>query len=269
MAGNIRVGVCGAAGRMGRAIIAILEETDGAELSAAVEYSTHPAVGKDAGEVAGLRRLGVAITNHVGEAAKASDVIIDFSHADVTLEVAKEVAAAGSALVIGTTGHDETEREAIREAVSEIACVWAPNMSVGVTVMLRLVADAARALGEDFDIEVVEMHHRHKKDAPSGTAMRLGEVLAESIGSEFAKTAVYARQGMTGARRRGSIGMQTLRGGDVVGEHTVYFAGVGERIEIVHRATDRAIFARGAVRAARWVVGKSAGLYGMDDVLGL
>lgn len=265
----VRVAVCGAAGRMGRQIIQLIHEADDLTLSGAIEYATHPDLDKDIGVLCGLGEIGLPLESNVEHVAQSSDVVIDFSHADVTLEVARAVAHAKKALVIGTTGHDESQAQEIRHQIAHIPAVWAPNMSVGVTLLFKLVAEAARTLGEDFDVEVVEMHHRHKKDAPSGTAMKLGEVISEARKKDLQKHGVFSRHGMIGEREPGSIGMQTLRGGDVVGEHTVYFAGAGERLALTHLATSREIFARGAIRAARWVASQPAGLYDMFDVLGL
>ena len=269
MSHNLRIAVCGAAGRMGRQIMQIILDAEDLTLSGAIEYATHPDIDKDVGILLGRGEIGQPLESNIEHVAAASDVVIDFSHADVTLEIAGAVAKAGKALIIGTTGHADMKREEILEEASEIPLVWAPNMSVGVTLMFGLAAKAAQVLGEDYDIEVVEMHHRHKKDAPSGTAMKLAEVLADARKKSLGEHGVFTRHGMIGERPEGSIGIQTLRGGDVVGDHTAFFVGDGERLEITHRATSREVFAKGAVRAARWVHGKHAGLYDMFDVLGL
>lgn len=266
---NLRIAVCGAAGRMGRKIMELILDAEDLTLSGAIEYATHPDIDKDVGTLLGRAEIGQPLESNVEHVAAASDVVIDFSHADVTIEVAQAVAKEKKALVIGTTGHEDMQRNEILEEASEIPLVWAPNMSVGVTLMFGLAARAAKILGEDYDVEVVEMHHRHKKDAPSGTAMKLAQVLADAREKSLTEHGIFTRHGMTGERPTGHIGVQTLRGGDVVGEHTALYVGDGERLEITHRATSREIFARGAVRAARWVYGKHAGLYDMFDVLGL
>lgn len=268
----VRIAVIGAAGRMGRAIVrAIADETPGkARLTAASERPDSPDLGADAGTLAAAAGapLGVAIRGELPAAGDA-DVWIDFSSPAATVEHARAAAAAGARMVIGTTGLGADQRHVIAEAAKRAAVVLAPNMSVGVNVLLKLVADAARALGPSFDLEIVEAHHRAKRDAPSGTALRLAEALAEATGRDLEKTARYARQGDVGPRTAEEIGVQTLRGGDVVGDHTVFFFGLGERLELTHRASSRETFARGAVRAAEWVLAMPPGLYDMRDVLGL
>ncbi len=269
MSANVKFLVCGAAGKMGRQIVALASRTDGLVVAAAVDAPGSPALGKDAGETAGIARLGVAIGADIAKALAAADVAIDFSHPSATLAVAEACARAKKPLVIGTTGHDGALREKILGALRPIPCVWAPNTAVGVNVLFTLAAQAARILGEEFDIEIVEMHHRAKRDAPSGTALRLAEETARARGKDLKKDGVFTRHGDTGERARGSIGVQTLRGGDVVGDHSVLFAADGEVLTLSHRATSRENFARGALLAARWLSGKPAGLYGMADVLGL
>ncbi|MDX1609377.1 MAG: 4-hydroxy-tetrahydrodipicolinate reductase [Halofilum sp. (in: g-proteobacteria)] len=262
-----RVAINGAAGRMGRNLVRACLEDPALELAAAFEHGAHPALGRDAGELAGQDPAGVALGADLS--AANFEVIVDFTRPEVTLELLEFCCAEGVAVVIGTTGFDDAQKGGLDTAAREIPIVFAPNMGVGVNLMFDLVASAARTLGGDYDIEVVEAHHRHKLDAPSGTALRLGEVAAAARGERLEDRAVYARQGRTGERETGTIGFATVRGGDIVGEHTVLFAGDGERIEITHRASSRRLFARGAMRAAAWIAGRPAGLYGMHDVLGL
>jgi 4-hydroxy-tetrahydrodipicolinate reductase len=269
MARPVRIAVLGADGRMGRALVrAVLAATPRAVLSAASERPGHVSVGKDAGVLAAAERAGVEITGEL-PAKGAADVWIDFTTASVTESVATTAAAHGVGLVVGTTGLGTHSRAALDVASQRIPVVYAANYSVGVNVMLKLVADAARALGPDYDMEIVEAHHRGKKDAPSGTALRLAAALAEASGRDLSAAARYARHGDIGARSTTEIGIQTVRGGDVVGDHSVYFLGNGDRIEITHRASTRDTFAVGAVRAALWVAGCQPGLYDMRNVLGL
>jgi 4-hydroxy-tetrahydrodipicolinate reductase len=268
MSAPARVAVLGAAGKMGRALVRALGDQPGAVLAVAVDRPGAPELGQDAGLLAGIGANAVALRPQLPGRNEA-DVWIDFSVAAAAAPNAQAAAEAGAALVLGTTGLPADGRERIRQAASAIPMVLSPNMSVGINVLLRLVADAARALGPDYDLEIVETHHRHKRDAPSGTALRLAEALAEATGRDLGRTARYSRQGDIGPRAPEEIGLQSLRGGDVVGDHTVFFFGLGERIEITHRASSRETFARGAVRAALWVVGRAPGLYDMRDVLGL
>jgi 4-hydroxy-tetrahydrodipicolinate reductase len=268
MAEAVRVVVFGAAGKMGGAIVRAIAETPAAAFVAAVERPDFPALGADASRLAGLPESGVRVqADRPGRGA--ADVWIDFSALGVAVANANAAAQAGAALVLGTTGISSQDKDAIASAAKRIPVVLAPNMSVGVNVMLRLVADAARALGFAYDIEIVETHHRAKRDAPSGTALRLAEAVAEATGRDLGKSARYERHGDIGPRTADEIGIQTVRGGDVVGDHTVFFLGQGERIEITHRASSREVLARGAVRAALWLHGRAAGLYDMRDVLGL
>jgi 4-hydroxy-tetrahydrodipicolinate reductase len=264
----ITLAVLGAAGRMGTTLTRVIGETAGARLSVAVEHAGSPALGKDAGVLAGAAANQVAVTAGL-PAAGAADAWIDFSVAAATAAVAAAAAERGAALVVGTTAVDPAGRAALAAAAAHVPVVYAPNMSVGVNVLLQLVADAARLLGPGYDLEIVETHHRLKRDAPSGTALRLAEALAEASGRDLDAAGRYSRHGDIGPRTPGEIGIQTLRGGDVVGDHTVLFLGLGERIEITHRASSRETFARGAVRAALWTAGKPPGLYDMRDVLGL
>lgn len=269
MARPVRIAVLGADGRMGRALTrAVMAASPRAQLAAASERPGHAAVGKDAGVVAGVEAAGVAIAEEL-PARGTADVWIDFTSANVTESVATTAAAQGVGLVVGTTGLGTHARAALGVAATRIPVVYAANYSVGINVMLKLIADAARALGPDYDIELVEAHHRAKRDAPSGTALTLADALAEASGRDLAAAARYARHGDIGARSPNEIGIQTLRGGDVVGDHTVMFLGNGDRLEVTHRASTRDTFAVGAVRAALWVVGCQPGLYDMRNVLGL
>lgn len=264
----IGIAMLGAGGRMGGAIVRVISEASDLKLAAAIEHAKSDKLGGDAGQLAGVARAGVALTAGL-PAAGVADVWIDFSSPEATAANAAGAAAAKTALMVGTTGVTPTGKAALAEAAQVIPVVFAPNTSVGVTALIRLVAEAARMLGPDFDLEVVETHHRKKRDAPSGTALRLAESLAEATGRDLVKDARYERHGDIGPRTQAEIGIQTLRGGDVIGDHTVFFLGLGERIEITHRASSRDTFAQGALRAARWVVGKPPGLYDMRDVLGL
>jgi 4-hydroxy-tetrahydrodipicolinate reductase len=265
----IKVAVTGAAGRMGGRIITLITEADGLEIAGAVEMAGHARLGEDAGYVAGCGDLGVAITDSLGHALANADVLIDFTWPEVTLANAEVCANLGKAMVVGTTGLNQEQREVIARVAESSPVVFAPNMSVGVNVCFKLLKDMAKTLGEGFDIEIVELHHNKKKDSPSGTAVRMGEIVADALDRDYNEVANYHREGMCGERTQEEIGMQTVRGGDIVGEHTVYFIGMGERIELTHRAMSRDMFARGAVRAAGWLGGKDAGLYDMQDVLGL
>ncbi|MBI5418790.1 MAG: 4-hydroxy-tetrahydrodipicolinate reductase [Deltaproteobacteria bacterium] len=264
------VAVCGAMGRMGRAVLGVLaSRPSGLALSAAVEVPGHPLLGQDAFEAAGAGKAGVAITDDFSRAISDADVAIDFTHAASSVGHARRAAAAGKAIVIGSTGFTPEQLAEVRGAAKGIPCVLSPNMSVGVNLMFKVAADVARVLGEDYDVEIVEVHHRFKKDSPSGTAVKLADSVAEALGREMKDVGVYGRKGIVGERTRNEIGVFAVRAGDVVGEHTLIFGGIGERFEITHRAHSRETFARGAVRAAAWVVGKPNGLYDMRDVLGL
>ncbi len=265
----MKIAIAGAAGRMGRVLVEAVVAAEGAELSGALERPDHPLLGQDAGEIAGAGRLGVSLSADRQAVAAACDVLIDFTLPHSTVADVAAAREAGCAMVIGTTGLDAAQQAAIREAAGEIPIVWAPNMSVGVNLVLKLLDLAARVLGDEVDIEIIEAHHRHKVDAPSGTALAMGETVARALGRDLEKVAVYGRQGHTGERPREVIGFETIRAGDIVGEHTVMFAGIGERVEISHKASSRMTFAKGAVRAALWLAGRSPGLYDMQDVLGL
>ncbi len=265
---TLRVAIAGASGRMGRALIRSTLAAPDLALAAALDVPASPALGADAG-AAGGTPTGVMVTADVAAAVRVADVLIDFTRPAGTLAHAAACADAGCALVVGTTGFTPADRAALATAAQRIPIVFAPNMSIGVNVLVKLVELAAAKLGPAYDIEIVELHHKHKVDAPSGTALRLGEAAAAGAGVDLAKSAVYAREGVTGERPAGAIGFATLRGGDAVGEHTVLYLGDGERIELTHRATSRDTFASGALRAARFVAGKPPGLYDMADVLGL
>lgn len=261
--------VAGAAGRMGSRVVACLGEAADLRLVAALEAPGHPRLGADAGEVAGVGRLGVTIGADPATVLTRDRVLIEFSTPEASLEHLRLAAGGGARAVIGTTGFSPAQRDEIRDLAGRTAVVLSPNMSVGVTLALRLLATMARALGDEYDIEITEIHHRWKKDAPSGTAVRMAEVIAEALGRDLPSAAVYGRQGLPGERTRKEIGIFSLRAGDVVGEHTVVFGAPGERLELTHRAHSRDTFARGALRAARFVAGRAPGLYSMQDVLGL
>jgi 4-hydroxy-tetrahydrodipicolinate reductase len=264
-----RIAIAGAAGRMGRTLIAACAEQPALTLAAAFEHAGSAALGSDSGLLAGLAPNGVAVTADDTLSGAPFDVLIDFTSPTATLAHARACAAAGRALVIGTTGLDAAQKDELAALARQVPVVFAPNMSVGVNLCLALLRQAAQVLGDDFDVEIIEAHHRHKVDAPSGTALRMGEVVAEALGRDLRQCAVYGREGQTGARDRQTIGFATVRGGDVVGDHTVLFAGDGERVEITHKASSRLTFARGALRAAAWLAGRPAGLHDMQDVLGL
>jgi 4-hydroxy-tetrahydrodipicolinate reductase len=266
---DMRLVVAGAAGRMGRAVIRAIAETEGVVLAGVLDAPGSGAIGQDAGELAGLGRNGVAVGAEASVALAAADGVIDFTVPAATVALAEQSAARGLVHVIGTTGLGLADEQAVAAAASRAAIVKSGNMSLGVNLLAALVKQVSRTLGDEFDIEIVEMHHNKKIDAPSGTALLLGAAAAAGRNVDLGARSVRARDGHTGARRRGDIGFATLRGGTVVGEHSVIFAGPYERIELAHRAEDRMIFARGAVRAALWARGRKPGLYGMADVLGL
>ena len=268
MAKSIRIALPGASGRMGRMITRAVAETAGFELAAASDHPESPHIGKDAGTLGNLGELGVNIAGNADALVAASpDVIVDFTVAAASVGHAELAAGAGIPVLVGTTGHDDAQARRLREAAKNCAIAWCANTSVGVTVLADLVQGAARALGEDWDIEISEAHHRDKVDAPSGTALALGEAAARGRGVDLAAVADHARHGATGPRKAGGIGFSVVRGGDIVGEHSVALVGRGERVELSHRATDRMIFARGALTAARWLAGRGPGLYSMKDVL--
>ncbi len=266
---DMRIVVAGAGGRMGRMLVRIVAETPGLVLTGALERPDSALIGRDAGELAGVERLGIALGTDIGPLAHGADAILDFSRPEATLAFAAAAAQAGIVHVIGTTGLSVADEASIEAGSRRAVIVKSGNLSLGVNLMARLVRRVAATLDDAFDIEIMEMHHNQKVDAPSGTALLLGRAAAAGRGVDLAAEQVTAREGHTGARRAGQIGFAVLRGGTVVGDHSVVFAGPGERLELVHRAEDRSLFARGAVKAALWARGKPPGLYSMADVLGL
>jgi 4-hydroxy-tetrahydrodipicolinate reductase len=264
-----RIAITGAAGRMGRSLIEACDQMEGLDVTVALEHPESSLLGSDAGELAGLGKLGILVGGDINAVIDDFDVLIDFTRPEPTLANLAACRQAGRRMIIGTTGFSEDQKAEIAAASRDIAVVFAPNMSVGVNLCLKLLDTAARVLGDAVDIEVIEAHHRHKVDAPSGTALRMGEVVAEALGRELKDCAVYGREGHTGERDRNTIGFETIRAGDIVGDHTVLFAGTGERVEITHKASSRMTFANGAVRAAGWIMEQGTGLYDMQDVLGL
>jgi len=265
----IKAIVSGPAGRMGGRIIHLIEAAEGITLAGAFEQPDHAAVGKDVGEVAGLPHKGLKVAGALKDVLGQGDVVIEFTHPEPSLAHLREVAAAGKAMVLGTTGFSPAQVAEIHALGARTRLVFAPNMSVGVNLMFKVVADIAKVLSEGYDVEIVEAHHRLKKDAPSGTALKLAQVIAHALDRDLEKVGVYARHGIIGQRTDKEIGLQTVRAGDIVGEHTVLFGGIGERLEIIHRAHSRDNFAKGAVRAAQWVVNQPPACYDMQDVLGL
>jgi 4-hydroxy-tetrahydrodipicolinate reductase len=263
----LRVAVTGAAGKMGEANIRVISSDNNAVLTGAVEASGNPQIGRDAGEVSGIgRNLSVPITGDVEKALSVSDVLIDFSIPSVTAANIRAALKSGKAIVIGTTGISDDDKNLLREAGRTIPAIWAPNFSIGVNLLANLVKTAAMALGDGFDAEIVEVHHRMKKDAPSGSALKILNVLKEIYKTN---DIIYGREGITGARPHNQIGVFAMRGGDVIGDHTVSFLGDGERVELVHKASSRQTFARGALRAAKYITGKGPGLYTIEEALGL
>lgn len=265
---TVRVGITGAAGRMGRTLVEAVEAAEGIRLAAALERPDSSLVGADAGELAGQGKNGVVVAGELSQVIADIDVLVDFSVPEATLANVELCAEHGVAIVIGTTGFTPQQQARIDAAAERIPLCKASNFSTGVNLCFKLLDMAARVLGDDVDVEIIEAHHRHKIDAPSGTALSMGGVVANALGRDLAEVAVYGREGQTGARDRDTIGFATVRAGDIVGDHTVMFAAEGERIEITHKASSRMSFARGAVRAARWLAGRDAGSYDMQDVLG-
>lgn len=263
----INIAITGSSGRMGRTLIEVVSQAPDLRLCAALDSPTSTFLGKDAGELLGAA-CGTLITERL-EALDGAQVLIDFTRPEASLAYIAYCRTQKINLVLGTTGFTAEQKQAIVDASHDIAIVFAPNMSVGVNIVFKLLEQAARALAADYDIEISEAHHRHKVDAPSGTALRMGEIVAQASGRNLAECAVYGRQGVTGPRSPNTIGFATVRGGDIVGDHTVLFAGIGERIEISHKASSRATFAMGALRAARFLTGQTAGLFDMQDVLAL
>ncbi|ANE56213.1 4-hydroxy-tetrahydrodipicolinate reductase [Methylomonas sp. DH-1] len=264
-----RIAVAGASGRMGLCLIKAALAAQQAELTVAVSRPGSLAVGKDAGELAGLAPAGVVVTDDLAAVADRFDVLIDFTRPEASMNYIEICRQTGKKVVIGTTGYSDAQKAAIAAAADQVAMVIAPNFSVGVNLSLKLLEMTAKVMGDYTDIEVIEAHHRHKVDAPSGTALRMGEVVAAALGRDLKDCAIYGREGETGARDRKTIGFSTIRAGDIVGEHTVMFADEGERVEITHKASSRMTFANGAVRAAIWLADKPCGLFDMQDVLGL
>ena len=264
----MRIAIAGSSGRMGRMLIEAVLATDDLQLHGALDVAGSPALGQDAGALLG-RMTGVTIRADLDGALAGADVLIDFTRPEGTLAHLAACARLGVNAVVGTTGFSDAQKAEIGVIAQSVAIVMAPNMSVGVNVVLRLLDVAARALSEGYDIEVIEAHHRHKVDAPSGTALKMGEVLAQALGRDLKTCGVFAREGVTGERDPSTIGFSTIRGGDIVGDHTVLFAGTGERIEISHRSSSRAGYAQGSLRAARFLAPHRTGLFGMNDVLGM
>lgn len=265
----IRLAVAGAAGRMGSRITALSREYPELKLTGAFERKGHPSIGKDIGTIAGIGETGVKVADNLESIIDNSDVVIDFTTPESTKINLKTASKKGKAMVIGTTGLSKDDVKDMEPMLKGIPCVMASNMSTGVNLLLKVLQDVAKVLGDEYDIEIVEAHHRLKKDAPSGTALKMAQVIADAVNRNLDDVAVYARKGIIGERTKKEIGIQTVRAGDIVGEHTVLFGGLGERIEITHKASSRDTFARGALRAALWAANKPAGLYDMQDVLGL
>ncbi|MBI5188087.1 MAG: 4-hydroxy-tetrahydrodipicolinate reductase [Nitrospirae bacterium] len=265
----IEIAVAGAAGRMGSRITALSREYEGLQLAGAFEKKGHKDIGRDIGVVVGIGETGVILVDSLESIIDNVDMIIDFTTVESTKENLRLASQRGKAMVIGTTGFSKDDLKEASELTKNIPCVMASNMSMGVNLLLKILQDVARVFGDDYDIEIVEAHHRLKKDAPSGTALKMAQVIADTINRNLDEVAVYVRKGLIGERTKKEIGIQTVRAGDIVGEHTVIFGGLGERIEIIHKASSRDTFARGALKAALWLSGKPAGLYDMQDVLGL
>ncbi len=265
----IKAIVAGCAGRMSGRIINLIQKTDDIILAAGFERGDHPSIGRDIGEVLGIGKLGIQIAKDIREVISKGDVVIDFTYHEASLSHLRTAVEYKKPMVIGTTGFNRDEMEEIAELAKKTPCVLTPNMSVGVNVMFKMAKEIAAILGEDFDVEIMEAHHRFKKDAPSGTALKLAHILAASLNRDLDKVAVYERRGMIGERKSDEIGIQAFRAGDIVGEHTILFGGTGERIEFTHRAHSRDCFAKGALRATRWIINQENGLYDMQDVLGL
>ena len=265
----MRIALVGVSGRMGVCLVKAAALSDQAELTVAVSRPESLSVNKDVGELAGISTLGLPVGTDLAAMVDQFDVLIDFTRPEASMDYIEICRQAGKKIVIGTTGYSETQKAIIAEAAKEVAIVMAPNFSVGVNLSLKLLEMTAKVMGDYTDIEIIEAHHRHKIDAPSGTALRMGEVVASALGRDLKNCALYGREGVTGVRDRKTIGFSTVRAGDIVGEHTVMFADEGERVEITHKASSRMTFANGAVRAAIWLEHKSAGLYDMLDVLDL
>jgi len=261
--------VVGAAGRMGKRIVTLVHQTEGIEVAGAVDRSDHPLIGTDIGGICGLGQIGVLLDDTLDACIDRGDVIIDFSHHEAVLSHVTTAVEHKKAAVIGTTGMTDDESTRVKELAAGTRCVIAPNMSVGVNVMLQVLQHITATLGDDFDVEIVESHHNLKKDAPSGTAVKMADVIADELNRNMAEDGVYGRKGMVGERKKREIGVHAVRAGDIVGEHTVIFGGIGERLEFTHRAHSRDNFVKGAIRAAIWIVDRPEGIYDMQDVLGL
>jgi 4-hydroxy-tetrahydrodipicolinate reductase len=265
----VKVVVTGAGGRMGGRIISLISMMEDIKVVAAVELAGHPIIGRDVGQALGLGRTGIAACDKLTDCIDQSDVVIDFTNHEASLRYLKIAGEKNRAIVIGSTGFTTEEMKTVKDLAKNTRCVLAPNMSVGVNVMLKVLESCAGILNDDYDVEIIEAHHHLKKDAPSGTAMKMAQIIADKLGRNLDKDAVYTRRGLIGERTKKEIGIQTIRAGDIVGEHTVIFGGIGERLEFIHRAQSRDNFAKGAIRAAKWVVHQKNGLYDMQDVLGL
>jgi 4-hydroxy-tetrahydrodipicolinate reductase len=263
----IRVIINGACGRMGRLIIRGVSEQADMEIAGAIEFSGHPQIGSDAGVVAGIGEIGVAITGDLEDVLESADVVIEFSKPEATLQHLREVVNADKAMVIATTGFEPDELVTVNELASQIRCVMAPNMSLGVNVMIQALELIAKALGDDYDIEVIEAHHNHKADSPSGTALRVAETITTALEQDLDEVGVYGRHGIVGTRPKKQIGIHAVRGGDIAGDHTVLFATEGEQLSVVHRAHSPEAFAKGAIRAAKWVIDAPKGLHDVSEVL--
>ncbi len=265
----IRIAVVGASGRMGLCLIKAAVLADKTTLTVAVSRPGSAAIHKDAGDLAGIGTLGIAVVDDLSAVLDQFDVLIDFTRPETSMDIIETCRKAGKKIVIGTTGYTEAQKASIAKAANDVAIVLAPNMSVGVNLSLKLLEMTAKVMGDYTDIEIIEAHHRHKVDAPSGTALRMGEVIADTLDRNLKNCAIYGREGNTGERNRKTIGFSTIRAGDIVGDHTVMFADEGERVEITHKATSRMTFANGAIRASVWLKDKPKGLFDMQDVLGL
>lgn len=265
----VKAVVTGAAGRMGGKIISLICAADDIKVVGAVELAGHPIIGRDIGQGLGLGKTGIIACERLSDCIDQADVVIDFTNHEASLNYLKIASEKNRAIVVGSTGFTAGEMKEIKELAPKMRCVLTPNMSVGVNVMLKILEYCAEILKDDYDVEIIEAHHHLKKDAPSGTAMQMAKVIADKLGRDMEKSLVYSRRGLIGERTKKEIGIQTVRAGDIVGEHTVIFGGIGERLEFIHRAHSRDNFAKGAIRAALWIVNQKNGLYDMQDVLGL
>jgi 4-hydroxy-tetrahydrodipicolinate reductase len=265
----VKAVVTGAAGRMGGKIISLIFALENINVVGAVEVPTHPIIGRDIGQGLGLGKTGILVSDKLSDCIEQADVVIDFTNHEASLNYLKVAKEKKRAIVIGSTGFNDNEMKEIKELAKYTRCVLTPNMSVGVNVMLKILEYCAGILKDDYDVEIIEAHHHLKKDAPSGTAMQMAKVISDKLGRDMEKSLVYSRRGLIGERTKKEIGIQTIRAGDIVGDHTVIFGGVGERLEFIHRAHNRDNFAKGAIRAAQWIVNQKNGLYDMQDVLGL